>query len=107
MHPRQFSHFNHPCQFTASVAVCHLNNNHAALLQPEARLIASVVATVNVKSIFIFFIFYESVIRNGSPELLEEGATEQVCTKARSSVKGTECFTAGIHQSNPEIGDQM
>lgn len=38
----KFSHFYHPCHFTTSVALCHLNNSRAALLQPEAFLIACV-----------------------------------------------------------------
>lgn len=63
--------FNYPCQFTTSVALCHLSNNRAALLQPEARLIACVMWRLLMSNAFLF---YESLIRNGSLGLLEEGA---------------------------------
>ncbi len=55
------------------------------------------------------FLFYESVIRNGSLGLLEEGATERGCTKETRpcSIKGTECLTVGINQFNSVIGDRV
>lgn len=101
------THFNYPCRFTSSVALCHLNNNRAALLQPEARLIACVMWWLLMSKAFLF---YESVIRNGSVGLLEEGAAEPGCTKETGlcSIKGTECLTAGIYQfSSSVIGDHV
>lgn len=98
--------FNYPCQFTTSVALCHLNNNCAALLQPEACLIACIMWRLLMSKAFLF---YESVIRNGSLGLLEEGATERGCTKETRpcSIKGTECLAVGIYQFNSVIGDRM
>ena len=39
---QQYSHFNYSSQLTTSVALCHLSHNRAALVRPEARLIACV-----------------------------------------------------------------
>lgn len=98
VHPRQFSHCNYPFLLTTSVALCHLNNNRVALLQPGASLIACVMWRLLMSKAF----FYESVIRNGSGGLLEEGATELGCTKETRlcSIKESESLTVGIYQFN-------
>lgn len=55
------------------------------------------------------FLFYESVIRNGSVRTAAGGVLRSQAEQKRHdcSIKGTEHLTAGIYQYNAAIWDQM